>query len=338
MKLLSLFVSVPPINTLWKSTHLLPLWIPIKQKENIMSKTLYPITLADEKFTLYKNNNEELNCIFDVCPHQGARLSKGHISKEGNVVCPYHAFEFKDGNFNKMPMSKSFKSNICVPKLPIYSDSNFVYVLPGHDLFQMEGIDIPNPYIAPELSNSTFTPIIGERIINTNSELVTENVLDMLHISFVHSFGNRQMPLPFKISSEKISNITGITRFYYHAGQNSISRFMGDKDVIIVENEYHLPSTTVTRVIAGNIVKTVVTRAMPISENKTILFWELHRNFFHGKLGDIIMRFLMEKTLDEDVNILKNVDAKYRIGEIKTIYDSTILNYRQSKTEYSENI
>jgi hypothetical protein len=44
--------------------------------------------------------------------------------------------------------------------------------------------------------------------------------------------------------------------------------------VVMVENEFHLPSTTVTRVITGKFVKTVVTRALPQENGSTKLFWD----------------------------------------------------------------
>jgi len=310
---------------------LLPLWFPILPINDVKDNRLYPITVADEKFTVYKNSENEHVCISDICPHQGASLSKGKLSKDKTVICPYHGFEFKDGVFAKMPQSNYFRSNskICIPRLPTYCDSNFLYVLPRVN--SMDQCFVPKPHEVIESKDNYFTKVVGQRLINTNCEVVTENVLDMLHISFVHSFGNRNLPLPYKISFEKVSNFTGITKFHYKSGANSISRQVGNQESVTVENEFHLPSTTVTRVIAGDIVKTVVTRALPISENKTLLFWELHRNFWHGKLGDWVMTYFMDKTLDEDINILKYVNPDYRIGRINTVYDVTITQYREMK-------
>jgi hypothetical protein len=67
---------------------------------------------------------------------------------------------------------------------------------------------VPPPYFAPEANNKSFYKIIGHKVIQTNTELVTENVLDMLHISFVHTFGNRNLPMPFKIHHKKLNNIS----------------------------------------------------------------------------------------------------------------------------------
>ena len=48
---------------------------------------------------VYKNKNGSFIVHSDVCPHQGASLSKGWITKEGHLQCPYHGFEFDSGCF-----------------------------------------------------------------------------------------------------------------------------------------------------------------------------------------------------------------------------------------------
>jgi hypothetical protein len=105
---------------------------------------------------------------------------------------------------------------------------------------------------------------------------------------------------------------------------------------VIVENEFFLPSTTVTRVKTGKYVKTVVTKALPHGFGKTTLFWELHRNFGIDPLGigDYFLQILMEKTLDEDVSILKKIYPENRVGPIRTKYDVTIKSFRKAIEQF----
>lgn len=331
--------SFPHIKTLWKNSRLLPLWTPLDYSFNITYKPKSTI-LDTEPFTFYKDSNNNNILLFDNCPHQGAKLSAGKII-DNNLVCPYHGFKFKDGKFNGLPMSThNYNSPICVPKIPLLHKNNLVYFLPFTDLHStLEQVLVPEPYVAPEETDKKFTKIYGKVLINNNCEIVTENILDMLHISFVHSFGNANAPLPFSIKYESLGHLSGRTTFQYQAADNTISRNLGNCKVVVVENEFHLPSTTVTRVTANNIVKTVVTKSLPIDETHTMLFWEVHRNFVNenhivARVGDIILRYLMEKTLLEDIDILKNVNEKYRIGCLNTKYDVTILNYRKAKERF----
>jgi hypothetical protein len=139
-----------------------------------------------------------------------------------------------------------------------------------------------------------FRKITGEIRIQQDSDLVTENVLDMLHISYVHSFGNRATPLPSNIHFTRLDAYSGRTFFEYVAGDTSISRVLGSADRVVVENEYYLPSTTVTRVVAGDLVKTVMTRALRVSNRETVLFWTVYRNFWNS---NAIEDFLGDKLL-----------------------------------------
>ena len=159
----------------------------------------------------------------------------------------------------------------------------------------------------------------------------------MLHISYVHSFGNREFPLPFDIFFQKINEISGRSIFKYRPFRFTISNQVGKTPIVIVENEYHLPSTTITRVIAGAVIKTVMTRATPITKDKTLFFWSVYRNFWCSKdipfitsLGNLLMEFLMNKTLKEDIKILKDVYNNASVGSIITKYDVTIQQYRKA--------
>jgi hypothetical protein len=50
----------------------------------------------------------------------------------------------------------------------------------------------------------------------------------------------------------------------------------------------------------------------------------------NNSMGDYVMDKLMNSVLNEDIEILNNVDPKYREGHLKTKYDITILKFRES--------
>lgn len=325
---------------IWENnTRLLPLWTPFEFKNSVNS--LKGTIIDGEHLLHYKNKNNTPVLLFDNCPHQGAKLSKGKLI--GNdITCPYHGFRFKNGKFIGVP-NTLVNSTICVPRVPTLIKNDIVYFLPFADYFQDNAFLklIPEPFVVPEELDPFFTKVSGKLLIEKHCDIVTSNILDMLHISFVHSFGNRNTPLPSKIDYQPLSDISGKTTFVYTSGDKSISKTIGQSNEVIVENEFHLPSTTVTRVTANKIVKTVVTRAMPVSENKTILFWEIHRNFFNEnyiitRLGDILLDYLMKLTLKEDIDILKNVNEKYFNGVIKTKYDITIQKFLKAKLRFKQ--
>lgn len=202
---------------------------------------------------------------------------------------------------------------------------------PGHSCYKT------NMNVVPEENDPTFRKIQGCRIIQQNHQVVTENVIDNLHISAVHSFGNPANPLPFDFKYEAMGSFAGRSTFLYRPKPGTLASFLGEPfPTVKVENEFYLPSSTVTRVTTNKFVKTVVTKALPLDFGHTKLFWQVHRNFGCDKLGigDYVMRNLMEKVLDEDVAILSHVDAKHRIGPIRTKYDITIKKYRSAIEDF----
>lgn len=314
--------------------------------------TLDKIIIYDQPFTIFNYNNT-YNVLNDVCPHQSASLSKGWINPRGNIHCPYHGFEFdKFGHFcgipdsmNSVIMSIKNSGKRHLSTHPIFHFHDDLYVCPSTNISNIIDHSLPLPHYPPEHFNNEFVKTTGSMIIDKAQKFITENVLDMLHISYVHSFGNREFPLPYDISFSKINEMSGRSIFKYRPFKYTISNQVGGTPIVIVENEYHLPTTTITRVIAGSVIKTVMTRATPITKDKTLFFWSVYRNFWCSKhfpiltmLGDLLMNFLMNKTLEEDINILKNVYNDANVGTIITKYDVTIQQYRKALKKSIESL
>ena len=101
------------------------------------------------------------------------------------------------------------------------------------------------------------------QIFKTYPRIVTENSLDIMHIAFVHTFGNKNSPNPLnepvieKINDNKYHfKIT----YQYKSGTGSIVSKIFNIENLTVENEFILPHTTIARVKFGDFVSTVVTR------------------------------------------------------------------------------
>jgi phenylpropionate dioxygenase-like ring-hydroxylating dioxygenase large terminal subunit len=309
----------------------------------------YPYQLQTQQFNnknyiMYKNNENQSIIHSNICPHQGGIFStSGFISKRGNVVCGYHGFEYKNGSFvgicHQPCKTKEKKKH--VPTLFSKQTNDMIFVS-----------NESNPrfseiFFPPEEYNSSFRAVTGHIRLRNNYLTVTENLLDMLHISYVHSFGSR-FSLPQNLTFVPLSPIHGRSSFYYQPNKKSLSTLLEKKykkekaSVVHVENEFCLPTNTVTRVkVQDKDVKTIFTRSIPINENETILYWKLYRNFWIGNtimncIGDFFVRKLMNQVVQEDVNILQGIDVKNKDGPVKTKYDKTILMYRKFIKDFME--
>lgn len=296
---------------------------------------------------LYYEHNHSVHILSDICPHQGAYLSKGWINKRGNIHCPYHGFEYDpEGRFMCIPtpeLAKKGGRHCPLKKYEIYQNGKDLYLCPTDQKPEPQHL----PYYPPEHYDDKFTAISGTQMISQDYRVTTENVLDMLHISYVHTFGNINEPLPFNIQYHQLSDISGRTTFQYKPFNYTISMMMGNDTKVIVENEFILPTTTITRVISGDIVKTVMTRSTPVSKNKTLFFYTVYRNFWFcrwkwmtwvNRIFDVFMKVMMDLTISEDVAILKNVNPKHRVGTVVTKYDVTIQQYRQASQRFMDKL
>lgn len=281
------------------------------------------VTMDNARFVLFRNASGHVVAHADACPHQGASFAKRGWCEKGKVVCGYHGFAFENGNYGRFKL----------PLLPTLEKDGLVYIQkPGAALAS----EADPPFVVPEATDANFRVIRGSRRIRQHHECITSNVLDLLHLAYVHNaFGNRRHSRPFDFSYEKLGERHGRATFHYIPRLGSLSTWLGATKVV-VENEFALPSTTVTRVGAGRYTKTVVTRALPVNEGETVLFWELYRDFLNDELGvfDEVMRLLMERTLDEDVRILAQVDPRHRAGPLRSRFDVTIDEYRQALARY----
>lgn len=280
---------------------------------------------------IYKNHNNSMVAISDICIHRGASLSHGKVFSNNCLQCPYHGWEYKDGLVDMMPGFPDTKRNLFgVPRFEVQDINEDIYIRPTFDMNSQKGtLYNHSVYIPPEATDPAFVRVFGSRHVKRPYNLVTENVLDMMHISYVHSFGNTMSPVPFKVNYEDISDIAGRTTFHYTAGESSMSRIIGGAKYVKVENEFHLPDMTVTRVTANKITKTIITHCYPVGKNESILHFDLYRNFLTVPLFDPLFEYQMKITLDEDIDILNWIYDDYILGFMSNKFDITQIKYRE---------
>jgi len=303
----------------------------IKPKRFIFNE--YPIAIYKDIST----TPPQVKAISDIYIHRGASLSHGKIVKNC-VQCPYHGWTYKDGLVEQIPGIPTTKSQTFgVPRFEIKEINDDIYLRPSFDLNSKKGTKYNHTvYIPPEANDPTFVRVTGTRHIHRPNNLITENVLDMMHISYVHAFGNSLSPVPFKIDYEDISPLSGKTTFHYTSGATSMSRLIGGAQFVEVENEFHLPDATVTRVKANDIVKTIITHCYPIGKNESILHYDLYRNFLTSPIFDSLFQYQMKITLDEDVDIINYIYDDYVRGFMSNKFDITQTKYRQKMKSMRE--
>lgn len=342
-------------------------WYVVGKSTDFLTNKPYKRQVWHKNYVIWRNEDYELRALDDVCTHKGASLAGGKIIKD-QVMCPYHGYEFDcNGTLTKVP-------GICFQPSPIYNLAKYpiveydgwVYINTYEPSTNISVSKIQNS----ENSTDISTPFIETPVIDTSlylskpdhpaniqnspeqncsvvyldmeyncySRVLSENSLDVMHIAFVHTFGNAKRPSPTKEDPPKLIGKNHYkTTYYYEAGEDSMARKMfGVKDLII-ENEFILPHTTIARVKFGDQVSTVVTFALPIGDNKSKLFVKTYRNFWQNHVGDVITRNTMLNTMLQDKVVVENIDPRFMDGKFNMRFDKLQNTYKSFYKKFIDN-
>jgi hypothetical protein len=304
-------------------------WYVVGQSNNFLSNKPYPIQIWNSKYVVWKNNTGAYSALDDACTHKGASLSSGKICK-GNVVCPYHGYEFNEnGTLIKVP-------GVCFRPSPVYNlnqyniveKNGWVYMntmsMNEQAVLREENssfVSMDNIYTEPEIEQGCSVVYLDMEY-NCYSRVLSENSLDIMHIAFVHTFGNVKRPEPIReIPPVLIGPNHYRSTYFYEAGEESVAcKVFGVKELVI-ENEFILPHTTIARVKFGDYVSTVITFALPIGENKSRLFVKTYRNFWQNQLGDMFTSNSMLNTMLQDKAVVESIDNRFMDGKFNMKFD-----------------
>jgi len=185
-------------------------WYVIAETAQIHSDTLYEAKIWGKSYVYWKHENQYY-AIQNRCNHRGASLSGGVLHPATNCVqCPYHGMEFNgDGILRNIPGQNIPPFSPPVwnqAKFPILEKEGWVYLNIIPSPISSETPDDDNhdnhhnkQMIFEELEASIPT---AHRVfynipsITTYARIVSENLLDILHITYVHTFGNKESPVP----------------------------------------------------------------------------------------------------------------------------------------------
>ena len=355
-----------PIDRISKvSDDVMPLWTSLCHSAELKPLKPRKFKIGGVPLVVWRATDGRLSALSDVCIHRGASLSNGWVDKgSGCIACPYHGFEFdREGSLRRSPaVAEQSKTGFskAEPKMPstvsypMREENGWVSVFPrtSEETFSTRAYDqelAMEPLVYPEMEDRRFRSIAGGADIKADVNVVMENVLDLLHISYVHLFGNNNEPLPMHAEFQQSYDDgeqrlrSGKVVFRYRAGSKAWSKVVGGAQEVLVENEFHLPYTVIIRVRFGGNTKTIVANAVPKGEGDTRLNYKLYRDFAithpqdDGPLNfamDWVFQRLMDITLQEDKDIVESLYPEAGSGFMNARYDKHQLLYRRSVSEF----
>ena len=310
-------------------------WFVVAEKNEIKPNKPHKVTVWGKDYVLWKTDKNDYHALEDVCSHKGSALSVGTVHHK-NIVCPYHGYEFNpSGNLTVVP-------GICFQSSPVHSIPRFIAV-EKHGWIYLNTVEAPafvtkenaielakDIFIEPEATDPDMTAVLLHQSFMTYPRIVSENSLDIMHIAFVHTFGNKHKPAPSSENPPKeISPCHWRTSYVYESGKKSMVSKIFKMKRIDIDNEFALPHTTIARIkFGGRFVSTVVTAACPVNERETKLFVKTYRNFFRNSLLNGWFRTMMAETLHQDKAVIESIQNDNMDGRFNMKYDKLQNTYR----------
>jgi phenylpropionate dioxygenase-like ring-hydroxylating dioxygenase large terminal subunit len=336
-------------------------WYPIGFSNDFSSKP-QRVTIRDINYIVWKNKDTYYG-LRDCCSHQGSSFMSGETFKN-TITCPYHGYLFDGTNgelieIPKLPHVESNSHNVKCFKVVKKGDIIYFNTIPLENELMKDQIDDSCIFVEPEYFDKSQRVVCLKEDFEHYAKFVSVNSLDICHIGFVHSFGNKNSPNP--LHNSKIIKLDDVDNHYkivyeYVAGKNSLVNKIYNYENIIVENEFVLPHTTIARVKFGNMSSTIITHAQPVSKFKTKLFVKTYRNYFSyneknydilypikdiiNRIGDKFTENTMYNTLKEDKSIIDNIDkSSYEDmhGKFSIAYDLFSNHYKNLYKKFYEN-
>lgn len=162
------------------------------------------VELAGESLVLFRNSASQFAALLNRCPHRGAPLSRGQITEDGCIQCPYHGWRFAvSGACTRVPfnqLNSAQLSKLSVVSFPTTVIAGILWIFTGTE--NVPELQLPSSLLEPDERY-----IIHHEIWNAHWTRAIEISLDYLHIPFVHgdSFGRELNDVAHKDALAQIS-------------------------------------------------------------------------------------------------------------------------------------
>ena len=172
---------------------------PLRQRDELITENWFVICLSrelgnepigrklyDTNFVIWRDQNGKPAAIEDRCVHRHTMISVGGWVRNGNVVCPYHGWEYdQTGHVVHIPSEgpdSKVDRKMCNLSKPCIEQDEAIWVWMGEGEPKTE---LP-PWRFPQIENSKWVHYFMITDFNGEVTDLAENFMDVPHTVFVH--------------------------------------------------------------------------------------------------------------------------------------------------------
>jgi phenylpropionate dioxygenase-like ring-hydroxylating dioxygenase large terminal subunit len=170
-----------------------------------LGRTLLQRWIAGEPVVLYRTEAGEPVALDDRCPHRRASLAKGQLVGD-TVQCGYHGICFDaTGRCVHIPGQEQIPAGMKARRHPVVQKWNWIWVWLGDPAAADEALVPDFRY-----NDAPGWTVTGGCIpVRANYQLLTDNLLDLTHETFVHgkTIGNRavvETPMSSRVEGNEV--------------------------------------------------------------------------------------------------------------------------------------
>ena len=254
-----------------------PFWHPVARSKDIDPGQVVAATLLEEEFVLWRAPDGRLGMADDLCVHRGTRLSKGAVTEEGCVRCPYHGWTYDaTGACTLIPQ---------MPEGPIPAKAR----VPAYQVDEHAGIVWA--CLAPAGEESRARPVFESTEKPGNYSYVgevmdwacqsgrqIENFLDIAHFSVIHTdvFGNPNVMEVDPFDVGRSDDGWQLTTLYNYPGVDPTGMVSGEAgSVADIEFDYRveIPFAVVLGSAIGDLPYVLSIANQPVTASTCKLYW-----------------------------------------------------------------
>ena len=158
-------------------------WYVVLDSKQLKKNKLIGVTRLSDKLVFWRDESDDVHCIFDKCCHRGASLSAGKIL-DNHIECPFHGFQYdSSGKVTCIPANGKdaiVPDNYKVNAYLVREAYGFIWLW-----YSDEQKDIPEIPFFEELKEGFPYGGFSETWAVHYSRAI-ENQLDVVHLPFVH--------------------------------------------------------------------------------------------------------------------------------------------------------
>ena len=168
--------------------------------------------LLNEYVMLFRAEDGTPVALENRCAHRNLPLSEGRLVGD-EIECGYHGLVFgRDGVCTHVPGQEEVPGWARVKSYPVAERDRWVFVWMGDP-------DAADPDLVPDyharLADPDWYAVTGQTLVKGGYRLVLDNLLDLSHLTYVHSSttGNRALAEEAALITEEEADFVRVTRW-----------------------------------------------------------------------------------------------------------------------------